>query len=576
MGSTRLPGKVLRDICGIPMLGHIIARLERVPALDKIVIATTTGEQDLPIVEFAAKNGVGCYRGSEDNVLDRFIKAGEMFAADLVIRVTGDCPLIDPATIGEMILAAKNTGAEYITGNPAIPVIHEGFEAVTLKALKQVEKAADRQYYREHVTIFIRETPGLFNVHYIEPEPVFTGQGYRLSVDNLADLHFIREIYRRLYRPGEIIDLRDVVALLKEHPEIRNINSHIRQKDVRARSYRVCFRVAGGPAVGFGHVRRCLALAKILHERFHCGIHFIADADSQTRAMIEKHGFPVETGQEYRGEAMLESDMLVFDVKNNIAKKDLEQVKKAVPPPAVVLMDYIGAYCAEADLVIIPAAHVPPGLMPAGKTARLLGGADYVVLGEEFAGFTGSAWSARHKELVVTMGGSDPHNITLKVLRALELSKDDYQTKVITGPGYLYKKELADFLKNSRRRHALVQSLPVMADCLKSAGAVIAAFGITVYEAASLGIPAAVVTHHREDGLWAGELAKKGFCASWGFYDDLTPAEMAEKIEGFLSDPEKLSAMGSKGRALIDGGGAGRIAAELHRLLEERHGAAGR
>lgn len=573
MGSTRLPGKVLKKICGKPVLEHIIDRLKRVPSLDDIVVATTIAEIDTPIVEFAQKTGVNCYRGSEENVLDRYIKAAEMCRAHLVIRITGDSPLIDPTTIERIILAAKETGAEYVSNDPSISAIHEGFELVSLPALKKTEEMATEQYYREHVTIFIRENPGLFNCHFIAHDPDFVGHGYRISVDNVADLSFMREIYDRLYRPGEIVDLKEVVSLLKEHPEIREINRHIKQKDVKAKSFRVCFAADGGPKIGFGHIRRCLTLAKIFNEQFHCGVFFVTKPNSPVRELIEAKGFSAHQGADNYNELEgfcqeKQIDIVIFDTKDNLSEESLINLKTKLPGLNIVILDRVDQICAAADTVIVPAAHVPDHALPEVSEAKVLSGKDYIILGEEFTKFDGCPDLDRREELVVSMGGSDPHNILMKVLPVLDQIQPNLRVKVVIGPGYQFKDELKEFLKHTKLTFEIVESPSNVAECFLTGKAAIVSFGVTVYEMARLGIPSAVITHHREDAGFAKYLEDQGICKCLGYHGDLSDATLFQELDDFFKNDRCLGEMGEKAHQMIDGKGAYRICREIHNMLE--------
>ncbi|MGQ9756315.1 MAG: cytidylyltransferase domain-containing protein [Desulfotomaculales bacterium] len=232
-GSTRLPGKVLRLLAGRPMLSHLIERLRTASTLWSIVIATTQLEQDDRIVELAREAGVLWYRGPEEDVLARYVGAAEMAGADVVVRVTGDCPLIDPVTVDSVVRYFLSHKYDYVAAG-----VGSGFprgldtEVFTKEALVRVNLLADDAASREHVTLYIYRHPEIFRIAQYSAPPDLHHPEWRLCVDEEDDFRLIEEIYNRFYRPGSLIDIRDVVRLLEREPELKKINAHVTQKVV--------------------------------------------------------------------------------------------------------------------------------------------------------------------------------------------------------------------------------------------------------------------------------------------------------------------------------------------------------
>lgn len=232
MGSTRLPGKVAKEVCGKPILTHIIERLKRSQKLDQIIVATSKKNEDQKVIEIVENENIATYRGSEDDVLNRYIEASEEYQLDVIVRVTGDCPLLDPFTIDELIREFIDDGElDYmrLEGYP------RGLDAgiCNLNTLKKVESYVsgepDEEKYREHVTLYIYRHPEKFNIGFKEA-PDEMKRDYRLCVDEMDDYQLIKEIYDRLYREGHIIDIGEVIDLLDNHPELVEINTHVEQK----------------------------------------------------------------------------------------------------------------------------------------------------------------------------------------------------------------------------------------------------------------------------------------------------------------------------------------------------------
>ena len=233
MGSTRLPEKVLMSLSGKPMLVHIIERLKLAETLDSIVIATTSLMQDDPVAELARREGVLCFRGSEDDVLSRYIGGAEMAGADVIVRITGDCPLIDPETVDNVVRCFLKHDYDYVSLTSA-----EGFirgldtEVFSMQALKKADELAKDKPSREHVTLYIYRHEEDFRVAAYRAGQELCHPDWRLCVDEEDDFKLIEKIYDRLYKPGSIIDIRDVVELLENEHELLEINAHVRQKNV--------------------------------------------------------------------------------------------------------------------------------------------------------------------------------------------------------------------------------------------------------------------------------------------------------------------------------------------------------
>lgn len=229
IGSTRLPSKVLMNIANKPMLWHVVDRLKRAEMLDMIVLATSSKEQDKILLEFAKKNGIKSFAGSEDDVLDRYLCAAEKFGADVVVRVTADNPLTDPYIIDRMVIKHIEMSADYTCAND-LP-IGTSAEVISMDTLKRLHELGTKPYYQEHVTTFVKENPKLFDIYVICVENNLRRPELRLTVDTEEDLNLMRIIYAKLYKPDIIIDVNEVINLLDKQPELRKINAHIKQKN---------------------------------------------------------------------------------------------------------------------------------------------------------------------------------------------------------------------------------------------------------------------------------------------------------------------------------------------------------
>jgi len=226
MTSERLPGKVLMNILGKPVLWHVVTRLNGSELIEKVVVATTTNETDIPIIRFCDEMGIGVYAGSEENVLDRYYKAASHFSATVIVRMTADCPLIDPKIVDRVIqhyLENKDKFDYVSTNHPTTFPDGLDTEAFSFEALEKAWKNAKKQYEREHVTPYIWDQPEKFRIGNVENDEDLSATE-RWTLDYEEDLEFVRAIYANLYKEGKIFGMEDVLKLLKKKPELRDIN----------------------------------------------------------------------------------------------------------------------------------------------------------------------------------------------------------------------------------------------------------------------------------------------------------------------------------------------------------------
>lgn len=230
MKSRRLPKKAIVDIEGKPLIEHVIERLKAARVPQSIVLCTSTHPDDGVLVDIAKRSGVNWFRGSEDDVLDRFIKAAETEGADIVVRTTGDNPLTDPVYLDKAVTHHTNTGAEY-TFIEGLPKGTE-CEVISVDSLEKCRKMAHNPELSEYMTLYFKDS-GLFKTARVIASPDVYRPHYRLTVDTPEDLELIREIYQRLYAGRGIFPLSEAVKLLDESPNLRAINVHLQPKQVK-------------------------------------------------------------------------------------------------------------------------------------------------------------------------------------------------------------------------------------------------------------------------------------------------------------------------------------------------------
>jgi spore coat polysaccharide biosynthesis protein SpsF len=233
MSSSRLPGKILLPVLGEPLLALLIERLKRVPSLDKIVVATTSNVTDDPVEDLAFRIGVGCFRGSEEDVLSRVLLAAKQYSCDVIVEITGDCPLIDPEIVDNLIRIYHANNYDYVS-NVLKPTFPNGMDTQVFSTatLERVASLTDDPVDHEHVSLYIYEHPEIFSLFNLESNLPEKYWNLRLTVDTQEDFELIKIIYESLYPKNPAFVLSDILEFLIQREELLNLNRHIQQKKV--------------------------------------------------------------------------------------------------------------------------------------------------------------------------------------------------------------------------------------------------------------------------------------------------------------------------------------------------------
>jgi spore coat polysaccharide biosynthesis protein SpsF len=228
MGSTRLPGKVLKDLGGTTVLARVVNRTQRATLLDEVVVATSVLPGDDAIVKECDRLGVTWFRGEEADVLDRYHRAAVKFVADVVVRVTADCPLVDPELIDATIRAFLDQKADYAT-NSLVLTYPRGLdvEVLTAGALAYAWRDAREPHQRIHVTPYLYENPHLFKVLSLTAEE--DQSRYRWTLDTADDMEMLRAVHSH-FGDRDDISWREVLRLMEREPRLAEMNSHVQQK----------------------------------------------------------------------------------------------------------------------------------------------------------------------------------------------------------------------------------------------------------------------------------------------------------------------------------------------------------
>jgi len=232
MTSSRLPGKVLMEVLGKPILHYLVERLKQVSLIDEIALATTTNSSDNSLIQFAVNEGIQSYRGSEDDVLTRVIEAAESVETDLVVEITGDCPIIDPVIIEQTIRMHLNNNTDY-TSNAHIRSYPDGMDVqvYSLNVLRKSSKMTSKRQDREHVTLHIRDNPEVFtHTNLIAPSNLYWPK-LGLTLDEASDFELLKRIIEHFNSKNPLFSCYDVVNFLKKNPELVLINELVVRKE---------------------------------------------------------------------------------------------------------------------------------------------------------------------------------------------------------------------------------------------------------------------------------------------------------------------------------------------------------
>lgn len=235
MTSSRLPGKVMKDIAGHPMIFHVVNRVRESNLIDQMIIATTTEQTDNEIVSFCHDNQIACFRGHPFDVLDRFYHAALENNADVIVRITADCPLMDANLIDELLQDFFVSGVDFAANRLPPPwkrsyPIGLDIEIATFSALERAWQEAESTFEREHVMPYLYDQPGRFKVLVKHHDPDYGAR--RLTVDTPQDLEFVRKIFDH-FSPSVDFSWLDVMDYLNANSHLESINAMINAKNVR-------------------------------------------------------------------------------------------------------------------------------------------------------------------------------------------------------------------------------------------------------------------------------------------------------------------------------------------------------
>jgi len=580
MGSTRLPGKVMMSLAGKPMLQHIIERVKRCKNIEFIVVATTSKKESNPIIEVAKKCKVEIFKGSENDVLDRFYRTALKFKADIIVRITADCPLISPDVVDKVILRYKQSKADYALSisrenNPFAYPRGINVEVFSFQVLKELNKLAKEQHHREHVTTYIEDNFSKYKIEWVEAEEELRRPQYRLTVDTKEDFKLVSSIYNN-FSKNEFITLEQVIKFLDANPDIQNINLKIKQKEYgflsksKRQNTTICFRVDGSYELGLGHLSRCISLASELDKLGYKPI-FISKKDSNVDAFVENK-VPII----FLPDNVSKNECLYF-IRSKVAEIlplaviiDLKELNHdeymALKQFSGLLIDINGENFSDFYSDIIIKGDVNSTCKNIAGVEYLLG-TSYKILGEDIISYKkkNRKPNEKIKKILISMGGTDPNCLTLDIVRAL-INIKDADIDIVIGQFFSKEKELLKIIRN-KNNFKLFKKPKDFKKMLVESDICFIAGGITLYEAIFLGTVPIVSCRNVTQLNDAKALENLGLCVCLGLNNQLS----SESIKHTLNklDFKSRSEIVAKGSSIIDGLGAKRVALFIYDKIKK-------
>ncbi len=576
LGSTRLPGKVLKPLGNRRVIDHVVARCRAIPSIDEVIVATTVLAEDDAIVAAAAQAGAGVFRGDSSDVLQRYAGAARMSSAEIVLRVTSDCPLIDPMICERVIRLRAEAQVDYAANNmPRLFPHGLDCEVFTRDTLEAADRTARDSYDREHVTPWMRRTAGLSRTSLIGPG--WPAMQQRWTLDFPEDYEFFATLFPLLPQGG-ISGTEAVLAILADRPDIARVNAQHRiggpgSKPPAAPT--AVFQFEADPQTGLGHAMRCNALATQMDTN---GWRCFWAVSPQTAAFIGSHApahacivLAADTPAAQRAAILAATgrcDLLVVDRYGANAGLETEMRSASV---LTVALDDLADRVLDADIVVNPTPAIAATSYHRWMRpeARLLHGPDFAILRRQFSArrrrsLARLADRDRPDRVLVAFGGTDPVDgttLALEALRALPVQHID----VVLGAKAPHLDAVRASVASFGGRARLFVDAAEMADIVAESDLAIGAPGTGTWERACLGLPSLLVgiaENQRANARTAKE-AGAGLLSGFLTSDarETVAACLRRDIERVLTEPQLFRRMLAAAAALCDGRGAMRLAA---------------
>lgn len=574
MGSSRFPGKMMASLGGRPLVDYVLTRLtdhrENEDALDSVVLATSDCSKDDPLAQHVSDRwpDVTLVRGPEEDVLRRFLVVLDTEPADTVIRVTGDCPLVNTEHLPGLVEAHCQAGADVTNYRPGFEYVDKGVEVVSADALR--DAADDPELTpqdREHVTALLYRRPERYDINYVDSAPFLRRGDLRLTVDMPEDLAFFKALDHRIDRDLTKMSLKEIVSVLDQNPALAQRNAHAGRKSTMHEATRIGFRCDGGVETGLGHVVGCLRLAERLARDRGIGIEFLVRENSSAVQLIKERGFsvevlPDEVSPEDDVNRMVEKadesdwSAVVF----NFSKNALDRYTPLFPRveeadiPLVFMDNPVPPSYLHGDLVINALPHPDYSEYDPSNHPRCYDGLEYLLLDDRFRQVRGDRADVRPgvERVLVAMGGGDRPNTTALVLDALAHAQFEGYVDVVLGAANPHEKAVREQFIRLDLRGAVECDVNDMPDRMARADLGFSALGLTTYEMAYMGVPVLLIPGTPLNAQVARRCATTySFATYVGEKTDLSPSDVAASFSELAGDRTAREHMAAEGREVV-------------------------
>ena len=530
MGSTRLPGKILEKVGDKPLLEILVNRLKKSQYIDDIVIATTNNKNDDVVEKFSQDLNINYYRGSEEDLLGRYVESAKKFNADVVVRITGDNPLTDIDLIDTLIDAhfKNNRDYTYCLDTP----LGVTAEIINSNILNEISLKADTESEREHVTPYIRSHPEKYKI--LKYNSNLKHQYIRLTVDTNEDLELIKVIYQNL---GDLENLKinDVINFLKNNPEISKINSNIIQNPENTiKIINIAFLTEGSSKIGMGHVYRSITFAKEMMEILGVKAYFLTKSNLNVVKTIENENFNViKLNDDDEILDILEELNINLTIIDNLNFKEsiLSQIKDKLDIKVMMVDNLTPKNDEYADVVLSLVRSNFKNIDCYNKTinTRYYCGPKYLILRDEFDSFKNKKdLKPEIEDILLIFGGSDPSNHTSNVLEKLD---NNIRVNIVLGPEFKHFDELDQVNKKIQNKNVIIHKEPGnIPELMYNADLVITSPGLSMFEAAYVGSPVLAISQNDLQNHYYAPLN----------YKYLLPKSDLDRIEYYLEELSSL------------------------------------
>lgn len=503
LNSSRLPGKQLLDLAGEPLIERLFQRLQQVAEIDQLVLATTADSYNQPLLEWAEKSGRAAfaYSGEINDVVGRVDAVVQKCGADIVVFCCGDSPLIEPSTLCRMITALQhNPAAEYVALRPAASgevAIHEGFYPYRRSVWDRLVNASNSAERREHVGLAIPSFVADLKHCYVDDPAIFSRVQQRISVDTIADYHFMNTIYRRWYAENEplsIVSLPWVIEQLQVDEELANINREVQQRAPGQKPLRVLLVSQCGEQVGLGHLARSTVVARRLQEQSAAAVTLLLQGDQldyAPLALLPKTVISWGEGLSETVTAWLEEhplDVVIFDlaVVDNPAEFSALLQRLGDKNIIRVAIDGLFESAARLDHIHVPSFYLAPEREQQMNPEKIAYGWNHYLLPQ----VTKTAPWQPGQRLLVMSGGSDRQALGQQWPNMLDQQLTEPMEIIwIQGP-FAVEPEIA---ADSQHRWQLLKNPADLLSIMASCHYALCLYGVSFFELLQRGIPTVVL-----------------------------------------------------------------------------------